>query len=131
MAAAKSIDLGCTRLEHVRILGDLTHASSLIRNSIDNAIRYTPDGGSVDVSVTREGRAACFVIEDTGPGIGPADVAMVFEPFVRILGTKETGSGLGLAIVRTAAGALGGTVELTNRLDHCSGLRFVYRQAAV
>lgn len=131
IATAKAIDLGCTRVDPVRVLGDLTHATSLIRNSIDNAIRYTPCGGSVDVSITREGRAACFVIEDTGPGIRAADVATVFEPFVRILGTKETGSGLGLAIVRAAANALGGTVELTKRLDARSGLRFVYRQAAV
>ncbi|MEO8936656.1 MAG: ATP-binding protein [Burkholderiaceae bacterium] len=131
MAAAKTIDLGCTHLESVRILGDPTHATSLIRNSIDNAIRYTPTGGSVDVSITREGRVACFVIQDTGPGIRAADVPMVFEPFVRILGTRETGSGLGLAIVRAAANALGGTVELTTRLDRRSGLRFVYRQAAV
>lgn len=131
MAAAKTIDLGCTQLEPVRIVGDPAHAASLIRNAIDNAIRYTQPGGSVDVSITRDGPAACMVVEDSGPGIGAADVPMVFEPFVRILGTKETGSGLGLAIVRAAAHALGGTVELDRRLDRRSGLRFVYRQVAV
>lgn len=129
-AVAKGVDLGCTRLDDVRIVGDLQHAESLIRNAIDNAVRYTPSGGAVDISLGQEGRAACFVVEDTGPGIDPSDLARVFEPFVRILGTKEAGSGLGLAIVRGAAQAMGGSVELTARQDERPGLRFVYRQAA-
>ena len=52
----------------------------------------------------------------------------MFEPFFRILGTQQDGSGLGLAIVRSAADALGGSVELADRLDGEAGLRFVYRQ---
>jgi two-component system OmpR family sensor kinase len=67
-------------------------------------------------------------VEDTGPGI-PEDVReRVFEPFFRILGSQQSGSGLGLAIVRSAASALGGEVELAERLDGAPGLRFVYRQ---
>ena len=83
------------------------------------------------MSIAQEGRVACFVVEDTGPGIEGADVANVFQPFVRVLGNQETGSGLGLAIVRPAATAMDGTVERTTRRDRQSGRRFVYRQAAV
>ncbi len=71
---------------------------------------------------------AVFAVEDTGPGI-PADLReRVFEPFFRILGSHQSGNGLGLAIVRSAAQALGGNVELAQRLDGQPGLRFVYRQ---
>ncbi len=130
LARQKDVDLGCTQLAASRVMGDRRHAASLVRNAIDNAVRYTPSGGSVDVSLAREGGAVRFVVEDTGPGIAATDLARVFEPFVRILGTRETGSGLGLAIVRAAAQAMGGTVELTGREDRRPGLRFVYRQPA-
>lgn len=130
IAQAKDIDLGCVRIEPTRILGDPIHATSLARNAIDNAIRYTPAGGSVDVSVAREGAAACLIVEDTGPGIADEHIERVFEPFFRILGNQQTGSGLGLAIAQMAARAMGGTIELARRDDGKSGLRFVYRQAA-
>ncbi len=129
VAVAKGVDLGCASLAGLFIVGDRQHAESLVRNVIDNAVRYTPPGGAVDISLAREGDEVCFVVEDTGPGINPADLARVFEPFVRLLGTKETGSGLGLAIVRGAAQAMGGRVELGGRSDAGRGLRFVYRQA--
>jgi signal transduction histidine kinase len=129
MAQAKGVDLGCVRLEPVAIQGDPLHAYALVRNVVDNAVRYTPAGGSVDVSVSAEGAEACLVVEDTGPGIAPNDVQRVFEPFVRVLGHQETGSGLGLAIARTASQVLGGRIELGQRADHRTGLRFSYRQA--
>ena len=129
LATAKHIDIGCSRLDPVRVSGEMQYAASLVRNALDNAIRYTPTGGSVDVALYEELRIAHLVVEDTGPGIGQADIVNVFEPFVRILGTHEAGSGLGLAIVRAATEAMGGTVELSNRLDRASGLRFSYRQA--
>ena len=100
----------------------------MIRNAIDNAVRYTPAGGWVDVSLVIEEGVAVVAVEDTGPGI-PADLReRVFEPFFRVLGSQQSGNGLGLAIVRSAAQALGGSVELAGRLDGQTGLRFVYRQ---
>jgi len=130
LAQSKRVDLGCVRTDAVAIQGDPLHAYALVRNAIDNAVRYTPTGGAVDVSVSLEGREACLVVEDTGPGIAEADIERVFEPFVRVLGSQESGSGLGLAIARTAAHALGGAITLGKRHDHRSGLRFVYRQSA-
>ena len=128
MARAKGVDLGCPRIDRVVIEGDGLHAYALVRNAIDNAVRYTPSGGSVDVSVFVEGGEAHLVVEDTGPGIDAADIERVFEPFVRVLGSQESGSGLGLAIARKAASALGGAIRLSRRLDEGSGLRFAYRQ---
>jgi two-component system OmpR family sensor kinase len=129
MAQAKRIDLGCLRMDAATIQGDPLHAYALVRNAVDNAVRYTPSGGSVDVSISVEGSEACLVIEDTGPGIESADIERVFEPFVRVLGSQQSGSGLGLAIARSASQALGGTIELARRADQRPGLRFVYRQA--
>lgn len=131
LATAKSIDLGCTALDRVRVLGTAHAAYALVRNAIDNAVRYTPAGGSVDVSLRRLGRVACFMVEDDGPGIGPDDLARVFDPFFRVLGSHETGSGLGLSIARAAAEAAGGDIELRNVDPPATGLRFIYRQAAI
>jgi signal transduction histidine kinase len=130
LAQAKGVDLGSLRNDSVAIVGDPLHAYALVRNAIDNAVRYTPSGGTVDVSVAIESGVAYLVVEDTGPGIADADLDRVFEPFVRVLGSQESGSGLGLAIARTAAQALGGDIRLGKRADQRSGLRFVYRQAA-
>ena len=131
LAQSKGVDLGCVRNDAAAIRGDPLHAYTLVRNAIDNAVRYTPRGGTVDVSVSVEERVAWLVVEDSGPGIADADRERVFEPFMRVLGSQEAGSGLGLAIARTAAHALGGTIQLSRRRDGRSGLCFVYRQAAL
>jgi two-component system OmpR family sensor kinase len=128
LAESHQVDLGCVRLDAAEIRGDASHAFALVRNAIDNAVRYTPAGGSVDVSVEVQSGFVLLTVEDTGPGIDPVQRERVFEPFFRILGTQQTGSGLGLAIVRSAAQALGGRVDLGQRLDGRSGLRFTYRQ---
>ena len=128
LAETGRIDLGCIRLDRAEVRGDPLHAHALIRNVIDNAVRYTPTGGRVDVSLVVEDGFAMLVVEDTGPGI-PAELReRVFEPFFRVLGSQQIGTGLGLAIVRSAAQALGGQVELAGRLDGQTGLRIVYRQ---
>jgi two-component system, OmpR family, sensor kinase len=128
LAEVREVDLGCVRLDRAQVRGDPSHAYALIRNAIDNAVRYTPAGGWVDVSLVIDDEAAVFAVEDTGPGI-PVDLReRVFEPFFRILGSQQAGNGLGLAIVRSAAQALGGSLELAARIDGQAGLRFVYRQ---
>ena len=129
LAHARRIDLGCPQLDPVRVTGDPLHARALLRNAIGNAVRYTPQGGSVDVSVVRSDAEVSLVVEDTGPGIPAEEVERVFAPFVRLLGHQEPGSGLGLAIASAAARALGGRIQLEERGDGRPGLRFVYRQA--
>ena len=128
LAETRGIDLGCVRLDRAQVRGDASHAYALIRNAIDNAVRYTPAGGWVDVSLVIDDEYALFAVEDTGPGIARELRDRVFEPFFRVLGSQQSGNGLGLAIVRSAAQALGGSVELAPRLDGQPGLRFVYSQ---
>lgn len=128
LAESHDVDLGCVRLDAAEVRGDKAHIHALVRNAIDNAVRYTPAGGAVDVSVEVHAGFAQLVVEDTGPGIDLTQRERVFEPFFRILGSHQSGSGLGLAIVRSAAQALGGHVELGSRNDGRSGLRFTYRQ---
>lgn len=87
----------------------------LLSNLIDNALRYTPAGGSVTVRVLGGGAApALLEVEDTGPGIALSERQRVFERFYRILGSSATGSGLGLAIVREIAQQHGAEVDIFN-----------------
>ncbi|OIQ79787.1 swarming motility regulation sensor protein RssA [mine drainage metagenome] len=103
-ALAKQIDLGfeCGTGDFT-VMGDAILLRELINNLIDNAIRYTPDGGRVTVSLSRADNGIDLSVEDNGPGIPPEKRERVFERFYRILGTGEEGCGLGLAIVREIA----------------------------
>lgn len=95
----------------VTIAGNALMLRELLSNLIDNALRYTPPGGSVTVRV-RSDDAPMLEVEDTGPGIPPAERLHVFERFYRILGSNVEGSGLGLAIVREIAQQHGADVDL-------------------
>ena len=98
------IDLGFEVSDaEVAIEGNAMMLRELLSNLIDNALRYTPAGGSVTVRVRLDAQQAILEVEDTGPGIAPAERAHVFERFYRILGSSASGSGLGLAIVREIA----------------------------
>jgi two-component system sensor histidine kinase TctE len=109
------IDLGFEPPEEaLHIAGNALMLRELLSNLIDNALRYTPQGGSVTVRVRRDGEHALLEVEDTGPGIAPSERANVFERFYRILGSNVQGSGLGLAIVREIAQQHGAEVEVFN-----------------
>lgn len=96
------IELDCKE-EIINMHGNPTAIGILMRNLIDNAIRYTPIGGTVDISVELDNRQIIFKVRDNGPGIPAHLRARVFERFYRVLGTKEVGSGLGLPIVQQIA----------------------------
>lgn len=125
MAAAKGIDLGCERLEEVVVNVPPDALAILVRNAVDNAVRYTQTGGKVDVELYCEKGLVVFQVTDNGRGIPPGQEERIFEPFYRVMGTDETGSGLGLAIVRSITDRVGGTVTLRNREDG-SGALFRY-----
>ncbi|MDY0014263.1 MAG: ATP-binding protein [Rhodocyclaceae bacterium] len=112
LAEAKGIDLGAGKLDAAPLDGDREGLRSLLANLLDNAIRYTPAGGQVNVSVCQEGPRVLLEVADSGPGIPPADRERVFDRFYRRDGQEESGSGLGLAIVRGVAQAHAATVEL-------------------
>ena len=85
--------------DHIIIPGNAAAINILIRNLVDNAIRYCPEGSEIKVMVQRVDGKANLVVADNGPGIAPALRERVFERFFRLLGTKAQGSGLGLGIV--------------------------------
>ncbi|MGH6778308.1 MAG: sensor histidine kinase, partial [Bradyrhizobium sp.] len=102
--------------------------ATVIRNLLDNALRFTPEGGRIDLGVSRDGDTAALQIRDTGPGIATADLERIFEPFFRGAQPKGEGTGLGLAIVKRIIERLGGTIAVENVGDHsASGLRVLVR----
>jgi len=112
-ASAKEIDLGIVDAGMTpRVRGSADGLRILIGNLLDNALRHTPQGGRVDVSVTHANGAVLLRVLDDGPGIAAADRERVFDRFYRSAGQAEWGSGLGLSIVRTVAEAHGATVTL-------------------
>src|SRR5439155_23579323 len=91
--------------------------ATMIRNLLDNAVRFTPQGGRVDIGVYREGNEAVVQIEDTGPGIPSGDMDRIFEPFFRGSRPAEDGTGLGLSIEGCNIDRLGGVVVMENVSD--------------
>jgi len=111
IAMGKGVDLGMTDSEAVIITGEEEALRSMIGNLVDNAVRYTPPGGTVDVAVHRGEHEAIVEVIDTGPGIPEVERARVFDRFYR-RGGNCSGSGLGLAIVKSAVERHGGAITL-------------------
>lgn len=93
---------------------DATRMQQALSNVLQNAVKFTPSGGRVDVSVAREGKSVLIRVIDTGPGIPPEELPHIFERFYRgpSLATKVSGSGLGLPIVQSIMHAHHGDVEV-------------------
>jgi two-component system OmpR family sensor kinase len=126
LAAAKDVDLGAERLDALEVDGDRASLATLLANLVDNAVRYTPRGGHVDVAIEPRDGAPAIVVRDDGPGIAPAERAQVFERFARGARADVPGSGLGLAIVKRIAERHGATVALGEGRDG-RGLEVVVR----
>ena len=112
LAADKAIDLGLAHETPAVVAGDPASLAILLSNLLDNALRYTPRGGRIDVSVERDERGTVLVVADTGPGIAAVDRARVFDRFYRGEVNEEAGSGLGLSIVKRIADAHGAAITL-------------------
>jgi two-component system OmpR family sensor kinase len=126
LAGSKEIDLGVDAPPHARVQGDPAGLRTLLGNLVDNAIRYSPREGQVDVTLRAEGGTTELAVCDSGPGIPPAERARVFERFVRGSQTGVPGSGLGLAIVRRVAERHRASVALQDGPGG-KGLRVVVR----
>jgi two-component system OmpR family sensor kinase len=127
LAAQKSIDLGLSEGRQAIVRGDAEALRALLSNLIDNAVRYTPARGRVDVAVEAQGERATLSVRDNGPGIAPPERERVFDRFYRGQPaaapgdagprTGLRGSGLGLAIVKSIADRHGAAIELGEGLD--------------
>ena len=131
VAGERRIDLGLARSAPVSVRGDAATLSMLLANLLDNALRYTPEGGRIDVAIDSDSSGPVLSVTDTGPGIAPSERSRVFDRFYR--GGSETsasggqsggrngaqvGSGLGQSIVKRIADAHGATILLDDGTEN-------------
>jgi two-component system OmpR family sensor kinase len=112
VAQARRIDLGLQRADAGTVEAQPDALMILLRNLVDNAVKYTPSGGTVDVSVAAQPGVLSVTVEDSGPGIPADERERVFDRFYRVPGSDAAGSGLGLAIIKSIAERHGATLEL-------------------
>jgi signal transduction histidine kinase len=112
LALARKIDLGLEAAPGLCVLGNREALRTLARNLIDNAVRYTPVGGIVQVRCRSVGQDAVLEVSDSGPGIPVEDRERAFDRFYRRAAAQEGGTGLGLAIVKAISERHGARIEL-------------------
>jgi signal transduction histidine kinase len=112
LAQARSVDLSLDSTPNILVRADREALRTLVRNLVDNAVRYTPVHGSVQIKCVAAPNEAMLEVIDTGPGIAPEDRERVFDRFYRRAASDENGTGLGLAIVKAVAERHGAHVSL-------------------
>ena len=127
LAEAKHIDLGLEEIARLELRASPDSLRLILKNALENALKFTPDGGVVTLRLLSEGDAAVIEVVDNGPGVPAPERERVFDAFYRMPGTVGLGSGLGLAIAREAATRAGGVVSLHDRAAE-PGTIFRYRQ---
>lgn len=129
LAEDKSIALECVSSPGVTVDGDRARMKQVIVNLLDNAIKYTPNGGRVGLKITLESDWAILEVADDGIGIPPESVPHVFKRFFRVDGSRsrdQGGAGLGLSIVKSICTAHGADIEVASTPGQ--GSRFRIRQ---
>ncbi|MES2351628.1 MAG: ATP-binding protein [Pseudomonadota bacterium] len=133
LAQARQIDLGLHHADEATVDGQPDALIILLRNLVDNAIKYTPSGGTVDIDLRRSAGATgvakanvpgrvVLSVEDSGPGIPPEERERVFSRFYRVPGSQAGGSGLGLAIIKSIAERHGAVLTL-DQSERLGGLK--------
>jgi signal transduction histidine kinase len=125
LALARGIDLGLEPAGPLWVEGDPEALRILVRNLVDNAVRYSPAGGAVQVRCTNTAAGRVLEVDDGGPGLTPAERERVFDRFYRRSAVQETGTGLGLAIVKAIAARHGAVIALAD--SPAGGLRVTVR----
>jgi two-component system OmpR family sensor kinase len=121
-AQARRIDIGIASAHAARVKGRPEALRTLLRNLLDNAVKYTPEGGRVDIRIAQQAGSAELVVEDSGPGLPADERERVLDRFYRAGEPQAPGSGLGLAIVKSIADQHGATLDI-GRSDSLGGLR--------
>ena len=127
LAENKQIEISVGRNDPVEVVDINSELQHLLRNALSNAIKFTPDLGSVTIDVYRENDHAVFCVVDSGPGVNPEYLSKLHQPFYRPDGQASgSGAGLGLAICHEIAMHLQGQLQFDNVSPH--GFRFCYKQ---
>ncbi len=119
----EGLEFRLEQMDSAAVNGDRAKLRALLLNLLDNAIRYSPDGGTVSLRLRRVGRVAVIDVADTGIGIPEEDIPHIFERFYRVDKARsraEGGAGLGLAIARHIAEVHGGRIEVASQLGRGS-----------
>ncbi len=125
LAEQKKISVSISKLEEITVLGDPVRLRQLMLNLVDNAIKYTPKGGRIILSLERNDGNASFSVEDSGVGIPPGELKKIFDRFYRVDKSRSRlpdGLGLGLSISKWVAEAHGGALHAESKLG--SGSKF-------
>jgi heavy metal sensor kinase len=130
-AEDKQLTLECQAPVQVRFLGDSRMLQRMLANLLDNAVKYTPAGGRIEVSLTENDRHNIAInVRDTGVGIATADLSHIFERFYRCDQSRtEPGTGLGLSLAKAIARAHGGDITVTSELNQGSVFTVTLRSA--
>ena len=111
-AQQKNIDMGFVQTDECYVMGQEEAIRIMLRNILDNSVKYSPEGSKIDLQITLNGRSVCILVEDGGPGIPDSDLERVMDRFYRIPGNPVSGSGLGLSIVKTIADLHSARIEI-------------------
>lgn len=113
------VGIELTEVDQVTVLGDADRLKQLMLNLVENAVKYTPPGGEVSLSLSKKAGWAFFEVSDTGIGIPPENLPHVFDRFYRVDKARtraQGGSGLGLSIAKWVAQAHGGAIRVTSQV---------------
>jgi len=121
MAEDKNITVKIQAPSGVKLHTDRRKLQRILGNLLDNAIKFTPPGGVIAISVTNEAKKITIEVKDTGIGISEKDATQIFDKFFRADRSRsEPGSGLGLSLALAFASSLGGSLTVTSSLGHGS-----------
>jgi heavy metal sensor kinase len=123
LAREKGVEFKLSSLEDLTVEGDKIKLEQLFLNLLENAVKYTPSGGSISVSIVRGDKTAVIAVKDTGIGISKEHIPHLFERFYRIDKARsraEGGAGLGLAICKHIAEVHGGRIEVESKIGEGS-----------
>jgi two-component system phosphate regulon sensor histidine kinase PhoR len=110
LVESKNQTISMTVPENISVLADEVQIQRAIKNILHNAVKFTPEGGHIQISATQNGNEVVLAVTDSGPGIPADDLPRVFERFFQVDRSRREGTGLGLAIVRHIVMAHGGRV---------------------
>jgi len=128
LARETGVSLRLAGAEPAAVIGQPRSLWRALMNLVDNAVKYTPAGGKLELTLTRRDGRAELSVQDTGPGIDPAQLGRIFQPFVRLDDARarvQGGAGLGLAIARSIVVAHGGVLDVESTPG--AGSRFIIR----